>query len=163
MARQQLIASGEVVVDAAADDVFALVSDPVAMVPFVAETVGARWLGRATGAAVGARFRGINRNGWHRWPTTCRVTDVAAGRRFAFEVSTPFKVPISRWQYDVEPTAEGCRLVERTWIRVPRWFVPFAIAITGEPDRARVNNDNIATTLERIRQHFDTRARTIAA
>ena len=30
--------------------------------------------------------------------------------------------------------------------RLPHWFVPVAILITGEPDRAGTDGDNLATT-----------------
>ena len=104
---------------------------------------------------VGARFAGSNRNGWRRWTTWCRVTEAEPGRRFAFEVATPFKVPISRWEYDLRPDGAGCRVTETSWLRVPRWFVPIANWITGEPDRAGTNAANIATTLRRLKTHVE--------
>lgn len=159
MGRSELIASGQVAIKATPVEVFELVSDPLAMVAFVEETTGVRWLGRArrssTGTSLGAKFRGSNRNGWRRWFTTCRVTELEPGRRFAFTVRTPFMVPISRWAYELEPTPEGCVVTESAWLRVPKWFVPFAIAITGEPDRPGVNQRNIDTTLSRLKAHFE--------
>lgn len=155
MGRQELIASGQVAIKATPVEVFALVSDPVAMVAFVEETTGVRWLGRTRRTSVGAKFRGSNRNGWRRWFTTCRVTELEPGKRFAFTVRTPFMVPISRWAYELEPTPEGCVVTESAWLRVPKWFVPFAIAITGEPDRPGVNQRNIDTTLSRLKAHFE--------
>jgi hypothetical protein len=38
---------------------------------------------------------------------------------------------------------------------VPRWFVPIAIWITGEPDRAGTNTANIETTLRRLQAHVE--------
>jgi hypothetical protein len=119
------------------------------------EVFRVRWLGGVTEAAVGARFRGVNRNGWRRWVTTCRITAAEPGQRFAYEVRTPFMVPIARWQYDIQPAGDGCTVTESSWLRVPGWFVPIAIWITGEPDRAGVNKDNIATTLLRLKDHLE--------
>lgn len=150
------IASGQVTINATPAEVYRLVSDPTVMVGFAEEVYRARWLDGATEAKVGERFRGDNRNGIRRWWTICQVTDAEPGRCFAYEVSTPFKVPIARWQFDLAQADDGCTLVERSWMRVPRWFVPFAIMITGQPDRPGTNNANIATTLTRLKAHLET-------
>jgi hypothetical protein len=149
------IAAGQVTVAATPAEVYRLISDPTVMVDFAEEVYRARWLDGVTQAAVGARFRGDNRNGPRQWWTVCRITDAEPGRRFAYEVSTPFKVPIARWQYDVLPAATGCTVVESSWLRVPRWFVPIAIRITGQPDRSGTNNANIALTLHRLKDHLE--------
>src|SRR6201999_1535593 len=122
---------------------------------FAEEVCRVRWRGTSTSAAVGARFAGSNRNGWRRWTTWCRVTEAEPGRRFAFEVATPFKVPISRWEYDLRPDGAGCRVTETSGLRVRRWFVPIPNGITGEPDRAGTNAANIATTLRRLKTHVE--------
>lgn len=160
MTSSEPLATGQVTIEAAPAEVYRLVSDPTVMVGFAEEVYRVRWRGGATSASVGARFAGTNRNGWRRWTTTCRVTEATPGRRFAYEVSTPFKVPISRWEYDLRPEGTGCRVTETSWLRVPRWFVPIAIWITGEPDRAGANTANIATTLRRLKAHVEARART---
>lgn len=149
------IATGRVTINATPAEVYRHVSDPTVMVEFAEEVYRVRWVGGATEAAVGARFKGANRNGWRRWVTTCRVTEAKPGERFAYEVSTPFKVPISRWEYDIRPEGDGCSVTESSWLRVPLWFIPFAIMITGEPDRAGVNRSNIATTLGRLKEHLE--------
>lgn len=149
------LATGHVTIDAPPAEVYRLVSDPAVMVAFAEEVVKVRWRGRASSAAVGVRFSGANRNGWRRWVTICTITEAVPGRRFAYEVETPFKVPISRWEYDIEPDGAGCRVTESSWLRVPRWFVPMAIMITGEPDRAGTNTANIATTLARLKAHVE--------
>lgn len=151
------LATGEVSIDASPDEVYRVVSDPTAMVGLAEEVYKARWLGGATEAAVGAWFSGSNRNGWHRWITHALVTEAQPGRRFAYRVRTPFFVPISRWEYDITPVGAGCRVAVTNWLRVPRWFVPMAILITGEPDRAGTNRANIATTLRRLKAHVESR------
>lgn len=147
--------SGQVFVESAPDTVYRLVSDPVAMVRFADEVVRVRWLDGAGGARVGARFRGDNRNGARRWWTICTVVEVEPGRRFAYEVRTPFLVPIARWQYDVEPAVGGCTVTESTWMRVPGWFGPIANLITGEPDRIAANRTHISGTLRRLKDHAE--------
>lgn len=151
-------ATGTVTVKADPADAYRVISDPPVMVRFGEEAHRAHWLGGATTAAVGARFRGHNRNGFRRWFTDCRVTDADPGRRFAYEVRTPFGVPISRWQYDIAPTDEGCSVTETNWLRVPLWFIPFAVLITGVPDRVGTNRANIGTTLQRLKDHLESAA-----
>jgi polyketide cyclase/dehydrase/lipid transport protein len=150
------IATGQVAIKAPAAEVYRLVSDPTVMVGFAEEVYRARWLGDAGETTVGRRFRGYNRNGARRWWTVCRVTDAEPGRCFAYEVRTPFMVPIARWQFDLQPSADGCTVVESSWLRVPRWFIPIAILITGQPDRPGTNKSNIAITLSRLKQHAET-------
>ena len=84
------------VVHAPATSVYELVSDLPRMGELSNENVGGRWLGDATGPAVGARFRGHNRNGLRRWSTTAKVVVADRGREFTFDVSY-YGVPVSRW------------------------------------------------------------------
>ncbi|HEV2782769.1 MAG TPA: SRPBCC family protein [Actinophytocola sp.] len=144
-------------INVAPEEAYRVVSDPTVMVRFAEEVFRVRWLGGATEAAVGARFSGTNRNGWRRWVTRCTITDAEPGERFAYEVSTPFRVPIARWQFDIQPADEGCTVTESSWLRVPSWFVPFAIFITGEPDRPAANRSHIAATLARLKEHLESR------
>jgi uncharacterized protein YndB with AHSA1/START domain len=147
-------ARGQVVIDAPVSDVWACVSDPVLMAGFASELVSCKWL--SSGAPeVGARFSGSNRNGWRRWTTTCTVVECEPGLRFAYTVRTPFKTLISRWEYEVSSVPEGCLVTETNWLQVPPWFIPFAIMITGEPDRVGVNKANIASTLANLKRHVE--------
>ncbi|MQY02019.1 SRPBCC family protein [Actinomadura macrotermitis] len=156
----RLFAAKSITVDAPADELFELVSDPVTMAGFAEEAMAARWLDGATRAALGARFVGFNRNGWRRWQTHCRIIALEQGRRFAYDVSVPvLKVPISRWQYKIEPAGDGtCIVTESNWARVPVWFIPFAMLVTGVINRPGHNAANIATTLERLKAHAESRA-----
>ncbi|WP_443058770.1 SRPBCC family protein [Streptomyces sp. NBC_00400] len=101
-------ATGTVAIRTTPADAYRVVSDPPVIVRLAEEAHRARWLGGATAPAVGARFHGHNRNGLRRWATTCRITDADPSRCFAYEVTAPLGVPISRRQHDIAPTAEGC-------------------------------------------------------
>jgi uncharacterized protein YndB with AHSA1/START domain len=153
----QLSATGQVEIKASPDEVYEIISDPPAMARFAEEFFRARWLGGAKKPEVGAKFRGMNRNGMRRWWTTCTVTEAEPGKRFVYTVRTPFMVPISRWEYDILPTEGGCTVTESSYMRVPGWFIPFAILITGKKDRPGVNTANIATTLTRLKDHLEAR------
>jgi hypothetical protein len=79
------------------------------------------------------------------------VTDADPGRRFAFDVVSVARIPVSRWQYDIEPTDGGCRVEERTWDRRPSWFRPLTVLFTGVRDRAECNQRNIEQTLGQLK------------
>ncbi|WP_431047038.1 SRPBCC family protein [Streptomyces sp. P1-3] len=149
-------ATGTVTVRADPAKAYRIISDPPVMIRFAEEAHRARWLDGVTSPAVGASFRGYNRNGLRRWVTTCRVTDADPDRRFAYEVVTmPLAIPISRWQYDIETTSDGCAITETNWLRVPLWFIPFAILVTGVFNRPGANNAHIGTTLNRLKTHLE--------
>jgi hypothetical protein len=150
-------ATDTVVIGATPASAYDVVSDPTVMIRFAEEAHRVRWLDGAEPSQVGARFKGYNRNGRRRWVTDCRVTDADPGRRFAYEVTaSPLRIPISRWQYDIEPTADGgCSVTETNWLRAPVWFMPFAVLITGVSDRMGANNAHIATTLHRLKAHLE--------
>lgn len=144
-------ASAHTEVHASPDAVYALVSDMPEMARLAEEIDHVSWLGGATQAAVGVRFRGHNKKTWRRWSTTSKVTDADPGRRFAFEVSSVAGIPVARWQYDIEPTENGCRVAEHTWDRRPAWFRPLANMISGVKNRAEHNRRNMERTLSRLK------------
>ncbi len=148
-------ARGQIVIDAPASAVWACISDPVLMAELASEVVSCRWLSDVREPEVGDRFAGSNRNGWRRWTTTCTVVECDPGRRFAYTVRTPFRTLISRWEYSMEETPRGCLVTEANWLQVPPWFIPFAIMITGEPDRVGLNKSNIASTLANLKAHLE--------
>ncbi|GAA1249820.1 SRPBCC family protein [Prauserella halophila] len=147
-------ASGAIHVDASPEQVYALVSDPGVLAELANEYEGFRWLDGASAAAPGVRFRGRNRNGFRRWSTTATVTDVAKGERFAFDVGVgPLKV--ARWQYDLEPDGDGCRVVESTWDRRPGWARVVTGVVLGTMDRAGINKRNIDKTLAGLKRRAE--------
>jgi Polyketide cyclase / dehydrase and lipid transport len=99
----------------------------------------------------GARFRGRNSNGGHKWTTTCTVTEADPGRAFAFDVKTFGFVPIAHWRYEFTPAADGCTVTERTWDRRPGWIRKPAALSTGVSDRTGANAEHIKLTLQRLK------------
>ena len=139
-----------VLIAAPAERVYELVSDPMRMAQWSPECIGCRWIGGATTAAPGARFRGRSRNGWRRWTTTSTITDMAPGDRFAWEV-TYFGQPVARWEYRIEGHPDVVRLVETVEDRrgpVLRAVSPY---ITGSRDRSSRNAATMETTLQAIK------------
>lgn len=142
-------ASRTVSVHADPEAVYRLITDLGTMAQLAEETTRMRWT-KGDRAVAGASFRGTNRNGLRRWTTTCTVTDAEPGRRFAFEVRHTV-LPISRWQYEIEPAEGGCTVTESTWDRRPGWFKGVAGLATGERDRAAANARHIEATLQRLK------------
>ena len=143
--------SRSTVVVASAETVYDLVSDLPGMGRLSPENVGGRWLGGATGAAVGARFRGNNRHGWRRWSTTVEVEEAEPGRRFAFRVAY-LGIPVSRWAYQIEPAADGVTVTESWTDRRPWWFKKPAGLFTGVLDRESATAQNLEATLKAVKE-----------
>lgn len=138
-------------VTAPADKVWALVSDLPGMGRLSPENTGGRWLRGATGPAVGARFRGSNRNGWRRWSTSVRVTACTPGQAFGFDVSFA-GIPVSAWAYDLAPSGDGCTVTETWTDRRPRWFAVVSGVTTGVSDRRTATLSGLEQTLAAVKR-----------
>ncbi|PXY22122.1 SRPBCC family protein [Prauserella muralis] len=143
--------------------VYRLVSDVPGQGRWAAEIDRCRWLGGATGAVVGARFRGVNQHRSRRWATTCVVTEAEPSRRFAFRVQV-MGVPSALWRYEIEPTETGCRVIESTRRLTPR-ITTLAVnrLLLGIRDRDEHNQRNIEATLASLRQYAELEARDATA
>jgi uncharacterized protein YndB with AHSA1/START domain len=98
-------------VDAPPRAVYDLVTDVRRMGEWSPETKDGEWIDGASGAVVGARFRGRNRRGLVRWSTTPRVVVAEEGREFAFVTDLRGK-ELTKWTYRFEPDGPGTRLTE---------------------------------------------------
>lgn len=141
--------SVERVVAAPAERVWALVSDVTRMGDWSPETVGGAWIGGASAPAEGARFRGRNRNGWHRWSTVCTVTAAEPGRSFAFRV-TAGPLGVAEWAYMIEPTGQSCHVTESWTDRRGRLLRVLGKPVSGVGDRANHNRVGMTETLARL-------------
>lgn len=135
---------------APADAIYGIVSDVTGMGRLSPECTGGRWLGDATGPAVGARFKGTNKRGLARWSTTNTVVAADPGREFAFET----KQSGMRWRYHLVPDGDGTVVTEsrEPWREKPLVAKVFsALALGGgesHDDEIRVG---MLATLERLR------------
>jgi uncharacterized protein YndB with AHSA1/START domain len=134
---------------APAERLWAMVSDVTRMGEWSPENEGATWLGGATGAQPGAKFRGTNRRGKRRWKSVGTVVDAEPGRRFSFRV-TAGMFRVAEWGYTFEPTATGCRVTETWKDQRSRFFKPISGLATGVSDRATYNRAGMEQTLERL-------------
>ena len=139
-----------IVIHASEEAVYDLVADPMRMAEWSPECVRCQWIDGATQPAVGARFRGTSRNGRRRWRTTSTIVEMRPAELFAWDV-TYFGQPVARWEYRIEPHAEGVELVESVEDRRGALLRAVSPYITGSPDRARRNADTMESTLQAVR------------
>lgn len=153
---------GRIIVDAPPAVVYQLVSDVPRMNRWAAENEANVWLGPDTGPRVGARFRGRNRRGWHRWSTTATVVAAQPGHLFAFRV-TSFGFPVAVWAYDIHETPDGTEVTESMWYQagvvVRRVLAPLGTGVTSRARRIDDNRRNIAKTLEQLKAAAEAAAR----
>jgi hypothetical protein len=153
MSSNEPSATSTVEINAAPAAVYGLITDLNAMSEIAEQTEVMRWAKGDT-AAPGAVFKGTNRNGWRKWTTKCTVTDAQPGATFAFNVSHT-GVPVSRWQYDIAASGDGCTVTESTWDRRPGWYKFPAGLATGVMNRQGANADNIQVTLQRLKKRAE--------
>jgi uncharacterized protein YndB with AHSA1/START domain len=86
------------------------------------------WLGAATEAVPGARFRGSNRSGLLRWRRVCEVLSVDPPRELAWRtLATPLYPDSTEWRIVLQPAGTGTRIVEsyRVVQLPPAWLDRF--------------------------------------
>lgn len=114
----------EVVADAPIDSVWRVIADVTRTGEWSHECHHVTWLGGATAAAPGARFRGRNKSGWLRWSRTCEVLAVDAPRQLSWRtIPTVLFVDSSDWRIGLEAAGTGTRIVQTFELtRFPRWW-----------------------------------------
>jgi len=95
----------EIWIDAAPQQVWALVSDVTRYGEWSPENRGGRW---RDVPGPGAVFKGENRHGLMRWSTTCTVLDYEAPSVFTFDVAESRM----RWGFVLRPENGGTRVVQ---------------------------------------------------
>ena len=151
----------DVVVDAPAGRVWALVTDINLPARFSSEFTGATWLD--DGPRMGARFRGRNHHpAVGEWETTSYVVRCEPDRVFAWAVSDPDR-PSATWWFELTPDDDG-RVRVRQGMRMgpaPSGLTP---AIEAMPDkeeriiarRLAEHEANMRATLAGIKQLAET-------
>lgn len=93
-------------------EVWAAVADITRMGDWSPECIAGRWVGGATGPAVGAKFEGDNiaklaGRTVKKWTTTSEVTACEPGATFAFVAEG-----YTTWTYTFEAAGEGTKVTE---------------------------------------------------
>src|ERR1700752_2777029 len=98
--KQPIKGSASIDIGAAPELVYDLVSDITRMGEWSPECTGGRWLGGATGPAVGARFKGTNKKRL-AWSTKSKVVVAQPGRCFTFDRDRPLLFGVMRWSFEL--------------------------------------------------------------
>jgi hypothetical protein len=137
-------------IHAAPERIYELVSDLPRMGEWSPENTGGRWLGDATGPAVGAKFRGTNRSGIRRWSTTVTVAEATPGKAFVFDVAYG-PLDVARWSYRIAAADGGCDVTEIWEDRRSGLMNVLGAVGSGVRDRRSFTETSIRTTLERLK------------
>ncbi len=141
-----------IVVAASPPELYALVSDVRRMGEWSPECRQCEWVDRATGPAVGARFRGTNRRGVARWSTTATITVADPGHEFAF-VTSHMGRDMTQWTYRFEATPGGTEVAETfEMLRDMPWYFRMADRVLmGVSDRHADLEANLVASLHRLK------------
>lgn len=101
-------------VAASATAVYAVISDVPRMGHWRPGVLRSGWRDGAREPVVGARFTITSDRIWPRRSTSAAVACVAPDRRFAFAVTSVLGLPVSLWDYELEPQGDGVLVTERT-------------------------------------------------
>ncbi len=136
------------VIDARPETLYDLVADITNMGRLSPETTSATWIGSATTASPGVRFKGSNAIGKVTWSTKPTITAADPGRRFAFQV--PGRAgPL--WEYRFEAVDGGTRVTESMSQQRPSpGPIRFLQRRGGVTDRAAHLHQGMTTTLDRL-------------
>ena len=137
-------------VDAAADSLYDIVTDIAHMGRLSPECTGGAWLDGATGPAVGARFKGMNKRGFVKWSTTNTVLTADPGREFAFTTADSGVC----WRYQFVPDGTGTLVTESREDVAKRGLLAkvfTALLLGGGANHEDELRAGMADTLDRLR------------
>jgi uncharacterized protein YndB with AHSA1/START domain len=141
--------SVSVEINAPVEKVWAMITDLPRMGEWSPENQGGKWAKGATGPAVGATFKGRNKNGKKKWGTNVAVNACDAPKKFSFGLMVLGKNWCD-WVYEIEPTASGSR-VTHSWIDHRGAVAGFlGKLVSGVADRATHNRKNMEVTLQNL-------------
>ena len=131
---------------------YEMVSDLSRMGEWSPENQGGKWVGGATGAAEGARFKARNSNGKRSWSSVATILTADRPKELAWE-SSALGLKIALWRYRFEPNGQGgTTVVESTEDRRGRLMHVIGRTATGVADRAAENKKNMRATLEQLKK-----------
>ena len=134
--RVQHQGSTAVVVDAGIDDVWDVVRDPTRVGEWSHECVGGEWVGDATEARPGARFRGRNEQGHIRWGRLCEVVSAEPHELVWRTVPTRLSPDSTVWSLRLTREGDGTR-IEQAFrvVRLTKLEVVYATILPAHRDR----------------------------
>src|SRR6056297_857150 len=142
-------------VDAPPEDVWNCVATIQNLSHHSPETIRTEWLSGSQRHEVGARFRGHDTNGRHRWHTDCTISEYTEPTAFAFDLEPDEHGNYAtRWRYTLTAEGNGTRLTES-------FESPVLDDRPSEmnPDQRRVLIDMLGATLASVKHDLEIVAR----
>ena len=139
-------------IDAPPEVLYDLVADVTRTPEITPDIVRVEWLDGATGPAVGARFKAINKQGrGPKWSNKPVITTLEPGREIAWARTEPFAGTVE-WRYRFEPEGTGTRVIESYEVTKPLTIVGWFIIGTlyGMRDRRSDLRASMLRTLDRL-------------
>ena len=134
-------------------EVFGAISDITRIGEWSPECMGARWVGGATGPAVGAKFAGDNKAAvggltLKRWTTTSEVTACVPDESFEFIAEG-----YTTWRYELKPSGTGTTVTESFSFESPTGFQKFIYETVMKRSKAMVKG--MGTTLAKVKSSLE--------
>ena len=142
-----------IVIAAAPEQVYALVSDVTRMPEFSPELLECQWLDGATQAAVGVRFSARNKvTRGPSWVNKPVITALEPGRAISWARTEPFGGTVE-WSYRFEPTEGGTRVSESYRVTKPISRIGWLLigTMSATKDRRGQLRTGMHATLERLK------------
>ncbi len=142
--------SQSLVIEAPAEDIYALVADLPRMGDWSPECRQVEWLDGSTGPIEGATFIGHNKGGpagLMKWSRRGRVLTAEPGREFAFVTEEGGKES-TEWRYRLEPQEGATRVTESYLVH---WIPTWARVVDVPTNRARELRHAMQHTLGQLK------------
>lgn len=139
-------------IEASPETLYDVIADVTRTPERTPDIVRCEWVDGATGPAVGARFKAINKQGrGPNWSNKPVVTVAEPGREFAFTRTEPFAGTIL-WRHQFVPDGTGTQVIESYEVIKPISIIGWFIIDTlyGMKDRRATLRTSMAASLERL-------------
>jgi carbon monoxide dehydrogenase subunit G len=145
--------SASTTINASPDAVWTAIADVTRMGDWSPECTSGRWVGGATGPAVGAKFEGDNVAKFagrtvKKWTTTSEVTECEPGKVFTFVAEG-----MTTWRYAIEPAGTGSKVTESYDYEAKGFIEGFVYGVLLQRPKALVKG--MAKTLARIKSALE--------
>jgi hypothetical protein len=139
-------------IEAPPHTLYDVVADVTKTPELTPDIVSCTWLDGATGPAVGARFKAINKAGrGPNWSNKPVVTAADPGKEFAWARTEPFAGTVA-WRYLFEAEGAGTRVTESyevtKQLTIVGWFI--IGTLYGMKDRRSDLRTSMLATLDRL-------------
>jgi hypothetical protein len=139
-------------IEATPHQLYDLIADVTRTPERTPDIVRCEWLDGATGPAVGARFKAINKQGrGPNWSNKPVVTVADPGREFSFTRTEPFGGTIL-WRHRFVAESSGTRMIESYEVLKPvstlGWFI--IDTLYGMKDRRGELHASMVASLDRV-------------